>query len=85
MFELFSFKKCIDLFIKFLFIEVNQFYFFSKRKKKTVPFNYSFIIEFAYVYQVTTSLARTGIFLQNKLHISKLLIIMSFSMFDMQY
>ena len=81
MLELFSYNKVTDLFIKCLFTEVNKFYLFSKSyqntKKKTVSFKSSCITELAYVYQATTSLARSGIFLQNKLQVSKLLIIVS--------
>ena len=40
---------------------------------------------FVHVCQANTNLVRTGIFFQNKLHISKLLTIIFISMFDMQY
>ena len=40
---------------------------------------------YIYIYQATTISARAGTFFQNKLHISKLLIIMFISMLNMQY
>ena len=43
------------------------------------------IYVYIYIYQATTISARAGIFFQNKLHISKLLIIMFISMLNMQY
>ena len=69
-------KKSENLFMKCLFTRVHHFL-------NTVVFIYFCITEFELVYQPTTSLARAGIFFQNKLHISKLLIIIFINMLNM--
>ena len=54
---------------------VRQYHIFSKKLpyQNTVVFKYycifEFIVQYIYVYQITTSLARAGIFFQNILHL----------------
>ena len=74
--------------MKCLFTEVHQFHVSSKMVPKyqsMVVFKYHYVNEIVYVNQTPTSLARTGIFFQNNLHIFNLLTIMFISMFDIQY
>ena len=88
IFELFSYEKVVNLFIKCLVTEVHQLYLSTKKLPKyqnTVLFKYYCFPEFADVYQANTSLGRPGIFFHNKLHISKLLIVLFISMSDKQY
>ena len=83
--ELLNYKKVANLF-SILTLQNNyamfthyhhyqcHIYFKKLPYRNTVVFKYYRIIEFGYVYQVTASLAKTGIFLRNNLHIFKLLI-----------
>ena len=77
-----SFVRLKKTIIQCLFKDFQQRYISSKMLpyQTSEVFKYLCLIKFVYAYQVTTSLARTGISFQNNLHTLKLSI-----MFDMQY
>ena len=63
MIEFFSFKKGANIFMKCLFTEEDQFYnTITLTKYNSVQILLIYYYWFVYVYQATTSSARTGIF-----------------------